>query len=386
MHFGVEPESMIGHSLGEYVAACLSGVFELEDALKLVALRGRLFETLPAGAMLSVPLGESDVLPYLTADLSLAGINAPRLCVVSGSVEAVKELQRTLAGRDVETRLLQVARAGHSSFVVPIMEEFARHVGALTLGRPRIPFVSNYTGTWIQDAEAADPRYWAAHLRHTVRFAAGYGQLLLDPDRLFLEVGPGRTLATLARQHPEAEERMILSSMRHVKDPQSDVDVFLQALAGLWTAGVRVDNAALYAHQDRRRLALPTYPFERRRHWVDAPSLPAEQPHAIQGASHQDIVEPRNEIEEAVARIWRDLLGTPVVGVDRSFGDAGGSESLLAEMQQRMAQEFGLVSVARCSTGSTIAGIADLVAERALEGIPQEELSRALADLDLPAM
>ena len=385
MRLGVQPESMIGHSLGEYVAACLSGVFTLEDALKLVVFRGRLFETLPAGAMLSISLGESEVLPLLTADLSLAGINAPTHCVVSGSVATVKELQEKLSSRNVDTRLLHVGRAGHSASVTPIMDEFMKFVGTLTLMRPRIPYMSNYTGTWIRDAEAVDPQYWAAHLRHTVRFAAGLDQLLLGTDRIFLEVGPGRTLSGLARQYPQSGQRVVLSSMRHIKDGQSDVEVLLQTVGKLWTAGVHIDSSALYFNEDRRRLALPTYPFERRRHWVDAASLPEEAARAAQNLSHQ-CLEPRNEIEKGIARIWQDVLGAQIVSVDRGFGESGGTESLRRQMLDRLTQEFGVVAEERCSAESTIAEMADLVAERALEEIPDEELSQALADLDLPPL
>ena len=386
MRLGVHPESMIGHSLGEYVAACLSGVFTLEDALKLVAFRGRLFETVPAGAMLSIALGESEVTPLLTGDLSLAGINAPALCVVSGPPGAVEALRDTLSGRGVETRLLPVARAGHSSFVAPIMPRLAEFVATLSLGPPRIPYMSNYTGTWITDAQAVDPGYWAAHLRHTVRFADGFERLLLGSDRVFLEVGPGKTLSTLGRQHPQSAERVILSSMRHVKDSQSDAQVLAQAVGQLWTAGVRLDSAALYAGERRRRLGLPTYPFERRRHWVEAAPAVEQQAPSPPTSAGEGTIAPRNELEVGIARIWRDLIGAGTVSVDRRFGDLGGSEASLGELRQRLAQEFGAIPEDRCTLGSTVAQLADLIAERALEDIPDDELSRALADLDLPAM
>jgi acyl transferase domain-containing protein len=386
IQLSVHPESMIGHSLGEYVAACLAGVFTLEDGLKLVTFRGRLFETVPVGAMLSVSLGESEVVPYLNGDLSLAGINAPAACVVSGSEEAIRELQEKLSSRDIETRLLRVGRAGHSQFVDPILDEFTRFVGTLRLNRPRIPYLSNYTGTWTKDEDAVDPGYWAAHLRHTVRFAQGIDALLLAPERLFLEVGPGRTLSSLARQHPRAGERVILSSMRHVRDSQSDLEVFQRALGRLWIGGTHIDAGALYRDERRRRLALPTYPFERKRHWVDAGETPEKESLPATYTPDPECVEPQNEIERATARIWKDVLGVPAVSVERSFGDSGGDERLLRMARDRMALEFGVVTDERFSLQSTIAQMADLVTERALEKLPDEELTKALADLDLPPL
>ena len=383
IELGVHPESMIGHSLGEYVAACLSGVFTLEDALKLVAFRGRLFETLPPGAMLSVSAGESEIAPYLTGDLSLAGINAPAACVVSGSEAAIEELRQKLSSRDIDTRLLQVGRAGHSKFVDPIVDEFVTFVRVLRLSRPRIPYLSNYTGTWTKDEDAMDPAYWASHLRHTVRFAQGIDALMLSADRVFLEVGPGRTLSTLARQHAASRERVILSSMRHVKDSQSDDEVFQRALGKLWTTGVHIDSGGLYREESRKRLALPTYPFERKRHWVEAGEVPEERRPATR-RTHQESVEPRNEIEKAIARIWEDLLAWETLSVEERFGDSGGHEGLLLQLRERVTQEFGVETDERWSLQSTIAQMADWVTERALEELPDDELAKALADLDLP--
>jgi len=271
MSWGIMPRALIGHSLGEYTAACLSGVMSLSDALALVVLRGRLFERLPQGSMLSVPLPEEEVLPLLGPDFSIAAVNAPALCTVSGPAEALAELEGTLREQEIEARRLRIAVAAHSSLVEPILADFAAFVRGLRLHPPRIPFLSNVTGTWITAAEATDPAYWPRHLRQTVRFAAGARELLREPGMALLEVGPGRTLSTLAGQQAEpARRKAILTSLPHPEDREgSDLGLLLQTLGRLWTLGVPVDWQGGRAGERRRRIPLPAYPFERRRYWID---------------------------------------------------------------------------------------------------------------------
>jgi acyl transferase domain-containing protein/acyl carrier protein len=266
MSWGVKPQAMIGHSLGEYVAACLAGVFSLEDALALVDLRGKLFEQLPRGSMLSLPLSEHDVLEMLNGRLSLAAINGTAQCVVSGPVQAIEEMAVELAEREIEFRRIQIDVAAHSQMVEPLLQPFRRFVEALELHEPLIPFVSNVTGTWIASAEATNPDYWVRHLRQTVQFSDGINQLLKLPNPILLEVGPGQTLTALAAPQTGSP---VFSSTRHPYDRQSDV-AFLQTMLGkLWLAGVTVNWPGFYAAQQRRRVPLPTYPFERQHYWVE---------------------------------------------------------------------------------------------------------------------
>ncbi|HWQ34985.1 MAG TPA: amino acid adenylation domain-containing protein [Blastocatellia bacterium] len=270
MQWGVKPAAMIGHSIGEYVAACLAEVFSLEDALALVAARGRLMQSLPAGSMLSLPVSEKEVRPFLNGKLSVAAINAPSLCVVSGPTEAVEELERRLADRGIEGRRLHTSHAFHSAMMEPILEPFARQLSRLTLNVPRIPFISNLSGTWITTEEATSPNYWARHLRYGVRFADGIGELLSDTSRIFLEIGPGTTLSSLVRQHSAyTREHVVLSSLRHPHDQQSDVAFLINSLGRLWLSGFRPDWQGFYAHERRHRIPLPTYPFERKRYWIE---------------------------------------------------------------------------------------------------------------------
>jgi acyl transferase domain-containing protein len=271
--WGVRPRAMIGHSVGEYVAASLAGVFSLEDSLALISARGQLMQDLPGGAMLAVTLSEQDLSPLLGDQLSIAAQNAPGICVVSGPHDAVRDLNNSLSERGVTCHYLQTSHAFHSEMVDPILASFIEQIRRVNLNPPRIPFVSNVSGTWITDAEATDPSYWARHLRQTVRFAGGVQTLLQQPDLILLEVGPGNSLSTLVQQQlrPDAG-RLVLNTLRHAREQHSDAAALLQSLGRLWLAGVRVDWGAVHRGERRCRVALPTYPFERQRYWIEGPS------------------------------------------------------------------------------------------------------------------
>ncbi len=268
MTWGVHPEMMIGHSIGEYVAATLAGVFSLEDALAIVATRGKLMQQLPGGAMLSIGLPEKEVKQQLEQEISLAASNAPSSCVVSGSTEAIDQLQQELQQIGVSCRRLHTSHAFHSQMMEPIIETFVQFLQKFKLNPPKIPFVSNVSGTWITKAQATDPNYWAKHLRQPVRFCEGITELAKKPETLFLEVGPGRTLSTFVKQH-QKEESLVLTSLRHPQQQESDIAFLLNSLGKLWLFGVKVDWSGFYNNERRHRLPLPTYPFERQRYWID---------------------------------------------------------------------------------------------------------------------
>ncbi|HEY0735870.1 MAG TPA: MFS transporter, partial [Herpetosiphonaceae bacterium] len=267
--WGVTPAAMIGHSVGEYVAATLAGVFTLKDALKLIAARGKLIQGLPSGSMLSVDLPSAEIQPLLGSNLSVAAINGPKLTVVTGPTEAIEALEQTLSARDAEYRRLHTSHAFHSAMLDPIVEPFTAQVARAKPQPPQIPFVSNVSGTWITEAEATDPRYWGRQLRQPVNFAGGLETLFAESDQALLEVGPGRTLSTFARQHPAKRQQPILQSLRHPQERQPDQALMLGTLGKLWLAGVAIDWKGVYAGQERRRVPLPTYPFERQRHWIE---------------------------------------------------------------------------------------------------------------------
>jgi len=289
MIWGVEPYVMIGHSIGEYVAACLAGVMSLQDALKLVAKRGHLMQGLPQGSMLALPASHEQVETWLSSPewsgkLSIAAVNAPELSVVSGPTDEIKKFEAALVEQGQSPRLLHTSHAFHSSMMDAILGEFRATVAEVKLRPPRIPYVSNLTGTWLSDAEAMDPTYYAKHLRHPVRFSDGIQEItrLIKPD--FLEVGPGQTLKSLVKQHSfEGRNPVVLHSLPGAADKQSDSRVILGTLGLLWCNGKSIDWTRFHGERRPRRIPLPTYPFERQRYTVDAGALAKTPQRSPQG-------------------------------------------------------------------------------------------------------
>ncbi|MBI3417727.1 MAG: amino acid adenylation domain-containing protein, partial [Verrucomicrobia bacterium] len=276
MSWGIQPQAMIGHSVGEYVAGCLAGVFSLEDALRLVAKRAALVQAQPRGSMLAVKLPLAELQPQLPDDLSIAAVNSPTLCVVSGPDEAVERFEKQLAEKKVTVRHLCTSHAFHSAMMEPVLAPFTALFDGVKLNPPQIPFVSNVTAQWVTTAQTTDPNYWASHLRQTVRFADGVGELVKEPDRILLEIGPGQSLSTMVRQHPaRAREQVVLATLGVSQEEPSETKAMLQALGKLWLAGGAVDWNGFYAQEKRHRVSLPTYPFERQRFWAEPAAAPA---------------------------------------------------------------------------------------------------------------
>jgi non-ribosomal peptide synthase protein (TIGR01720 family) len=276
--WGVTPSAMLGHSLGEYVAACLAGVLTLPDALDLVARRGNLMQALEPGAMLAVPLAEAQIQPFLNEQVALAAVNAPELCVLSGPFAAIDAVEARLQQADIDARRLHTSHAFHSAMMEPMPAAFRDAVARVSPAVPQIPYLSNVTGTWITPEEATDPDYWVQHVRAGVRFGPGAATLLAQEEFVLLEVGPGRTLSSLVRkQGAAARSRPILTSLRHPQDAAADglngdMALLTQTLGRLWLAGVAVDWDGVAQYGARRRVSLPTYPFERQRYWIDPPA------------------------------------------------------------------------------------------------------------------
>ncbi|TBR56739.1 hypothetical protein B4U84_28365 [Westiellopsis prolifica IICB1] len=270
--WGIQPQAMIGHSIGEYVAAHLAGVFSLIEALALVAARGRLMQQTSPGAMLAVSLSAVEIKPFLNEHCSLAAINAPSLCVVSGNVEAIAQLEHHLNNNGVKTRHLHTSHAFHSAMMDSILPAFAEEVKKISFQPPQIPYISNVTATWITATQATDPNYWLQHLRQTVLFAEGVQLLLQEPEQVLLEVGAGHTLSTFARMIGEKlsfHPNVIPTTLPHPQKRHSDTECLLDALGQLWLKGVEVNWSGFYQHQQCYRVPLPTYPFERQRYWIE---------------------------------------------------------------------------------------------------------------------
>ena len=379
IEWGIAPRAMIGHSIGEYVAACLASVFSLDDALRLVAARGEIMQRLPRGAMLAASLTAQEAEPLLNEQLSLAAVNSPSLCVLSGTFGAIDELEPRLAAEGVICRRIVTSHAFHSMMMEPAIEEFTALVRGVQLRAPQIPFFSNVTGKWITEEQAADPSYWARHLRETVQFSAGVAELLNDPAVVLLEVGPGQTLGTLAAQQPGyAPDRVALASLRPPKGEHSEVEFLLKTVGRLWLAGVEIDWSRFYAAQPRRRVQLPSYPFERQRYWIDPPNTLGTQVTQIEQITRTEQATRNEPGESTVLEIWRELFGIENIRPDDNFFDLGGNSlialQLVAQLRATFKIDLPLRVVFESPTVTTLAG-------RIFEMITQEQESAELDTL-----
>jgi acyl transferase domain-containing protein len=398
MEWGIVPEAMLGYSIGEYVAACLAGSLSLDDALALVARRARLIQELPPGAMLAVPLAEDKIRPLLDDRLSLCATNGPNFCVVGGPEESIAALETRLAGRGASCLRLQTTHAFHSSMMDPAAGPLTAMAAGVTTQAPSIPYLSNVTGTWITSEDLADPGYWARHMRGTVRFAEGLAELLREPGRAFLEIGPGGTLGTLVRQHPvSTADAVTVPTLRRTGGSGSDLDDLVAAVGRLWAAGAEIDWERFQGGARRHRVTLPTYPFERRRYWIDPPSVvspaalaaepetaPVSQPGAGgRKAPRPDLaspyVAPRNDLETQVAAIWEELFGIEPIGADDNFLELGGHSLLAIQIMTHLREALTVeLPVTALFETPTVAGLSKAVA-RARGEETEEDLEALLA-------
>jgi acyl transferase domain-containing protein len=269
MHWGIRPGAFIGHSIGEFVAATLGAVMDLDEALRLVATRGRLMQALPTGGMLSIRLPAEDVEDRLPQGVDLAAVNGPQLCVVAGPVDELRVFAAELEAEGAVCRMLHTSHAFHSSMMDPVVEPFLRTVETVHLSPARIPFVSTVTGDWIKPDEVTDPSYWARHLRSPVRFSQAVKVLLDDAQQTLVECGPRRTCTTLALQHRPSNPSRITASMPDSAEPMDEYPSLLLALGALWLNGCDVNWKAYHEAETRRRVPFPAYPFQRKRYWID---------------------------------------------------------------------------------------------------------------------
>jgi amino acid adenylation domain-containing protein len=384
LSWSIAPASMIGHSIGEFVAACLAGVFSLEDGLRLVALRGRLMQSLPAGTMLSVRATEAQIAPFLGVDVSIAAQNAPSLCVVSGTTPAIADLEEKLTAQNIVHRRLVTSHAFHSPMMDPIMAAFRDEAAKVHMSAPAIPYISSVTGGWITPEDATSPDYWTRHLRQAVRFSTGIQHLLAPESNVFLEVGPGRVLVTLARQNlAKGLSRIVVSSLSDTAGGQdaADANSVLEALGALWTAGVKPDWQKLHASSRRQRVSLPPYPFERKRFWLadaatpskeesvdtgefDSPPtqekpiqrlIPSDSAGDVPAPAPRETVlmtqpaatsaKPRKEtIRTMLVEIFEELSGLDIAGEDpaASFLEVGFDSLFLTQVTQSLQSKFGI--------------------------------------------
>jgi len=353
MSWGVRPVAMIGHSIGEFVAAAVAGVMSLEDALRVVATRGRLMQELPGGAMLAVRLPEAELRALLPAELAIAAINGPALCVVSGPTRSVEAFEEVLGARGGVTRRLHTSHAFHSPMVEPVIEPLRRELETVRLSAPTIPYVSCVTGDWILPSQATSPDYWARHAREPVRFAEGIVKASASDSAVLLEVGPGNALTTLALQATRGRGIPVIASMQDAARERDDDDRLLDAVGQAWCEGVEPDWMAIHGTA-RRRVPLPTYPFERSRHWIDAPAMspaaggdaaaaaaaPATIAHEAQisatlGAAERSTT---SGVRMAIAAILEDLSGEKPESIDAetTFLEMGYDSLFLTQVAQKL--------------------------------------------------
>src|SRR6185436_13330573 len=283
MSWGVTPSALIGHSVGEWVCAALAGVMPLGDALGLVVERGRRMQALPAGSMLSVRLPAEELAPRLPPGVVIAAENAPGLCVASGPTDDIARLEAELADAGITARRLVTSHAFHSAMMDPVIEPMAARIAAIRLAPPRIPMFSTVTARWLSDAEATSTRYWAEHLRLPVRFGPAVAQLLAEPRRVLIEIGPRATLSALARQAVVGKRALPPAIPSLADAAEREPEAIAAALGQLWSLGAPIDWSGYRGTERRRRVPLPAYPFQRQRHWVDAPAAtaaPVAQPSA----------------------------------------------------------------------------------------------------------
>lgn len=398
MSWGIHPDAMIGYSIGEYVAACLAEVFSLEDALSLVARRARMIQGLPGGAMLAVPLSEEEIQPLLSNQITLSASNGPNISVVGGPTQAVAELQRQLTREGLACQRLQVVHAFHSKMMTPILESFTETTRDLKLNPPKIPYLSNVTGDWITAEQAQETNYWGEHLCQPVRFAEGVQRLWRQPGRILLEVGPGQTLCAWAMQQPEtgdATERVALPSLRHSYDQQSDTSFLLNTLGRLWLAGVPIDWPGFYAEECRHRVSLPTYPFDLQRCWIE-PQQPLPPTLADEDGKAKELdqttgsrrflptpyVAARNEIEEKLSQVWREVLNDHPVGIYDDFFMLGGDSIRATQLVTRVNKNFQvMLSVGDIFDSPTVADLAVLIVQRQAEQADAGALAQVLREI-----
>ena len=350
MHWGIMPSAMIGHSIGEFAAACLAGVFSLEDAVKLVAARGQLMQAQPGGSMLSIRLAEEAVLPRLPKELSIAANNGPQLCVASGPHESIAKLQAELEKEGVVCKLLVTSHAFHSPMMEPMVAPYKKVVEGVPLSAPRIPIVSTVTANWMKDDEATSSSYWSDHVRATVRFAQAVKFAWGNADDVMLECGPRTTATTLARQQSaDPKKQVAVPSLGDQADDGAELTVVLKAVGGLWQSGIPVDWRMFQEGEARKRIPLPTYAFERSRHWVEAVAIGAPARHTTvaevpEVATADPSLSPKEALIARIKQLLEESSGLELAGTspEETFLEMGLDSLFLTQVATSLTKKFGV--------------------------------------------
>ncbi len=352
IYWGIKPSAMIGHSIGEYTAACMAGVLSLEDALYLVYNRGKLMQSLPKGSMLSVPESEERLKELIGDRLSIAAVNGQASCVLSGEDKEIEAIEEHLRELGYKTSRLHTSHAFHSYMVEPILEEFREILSTIKFNSASIPYISNLTGNWISDKDIFDNEYWIKHIRSTVRFNDGLLELVRNTSNIYLEIGSGKTLSSLTKQLMDRERKnYAISTVKHPKEVQSDNDFLLNALGYLWLLGADIDWRAFYKAERRYRVSLPTYPFEKKYFYAESaiPSSissketdkPLQQYKVYQREeSESEYIAPRNEKEQNIIEAFEQVIGINRIGINEDFFDIGGDSIKVMELVAKLKKDY----------------------------------------------
>jgi acyl transferase domain-containing protein len=388
---GIEPVAMLGHSLGEYVAAVVAGVLTVQDGMRLVTARARLMSALPAGGMVSVPLSPEAVLPYLEDGVGVAAVNAPELVTVSGPDDVLARVVERLEADSVRVRRLAVSHAFHSAMMDAVLDDYRAVLATVEFRPPKLKYVSNVTGTWITEAECTDPEYWVRHLREPVRFAAGCATLATEDGLVVFDAGPGTPLLSMIGLTPGASWTATAGLQSDARKRGDGVRTFLQAVGTAWTAGIEVDFAKLWQGTRRKRVPLPGYPFEHRRYWLSPAPMAQAQPAAAPAVAPQPVQQPvpvaapapatpegryprpdisapyaspRSDAEKYVTSAMAEILGFDKVGVHDNFFEFDADSLMALQLVARLRDHFGIeLPVTRIFENPSAARLSLLVEE-----------------------
>jgi acyl transferase domain-containing protein len=392
IHWGLKPSAMIGHSIGEYAAACISGVMDIETALTLIAERGKIIQSLPRGSMLSVNLSAEEAKKYCNDKISLAVENTNKLTVLSGETEAINELAQKI-GEKSKCSILHTSHAFHSYMMKAGAEQFRLVLSKIKFNEPNIPYISNVTGDWIKKEDITDPEYWIKHLTGTVKVREGSEKFKGGKERYFFELGPGNTLSTLMRNNLNGVNNILFfNTVMSAKNPGDDVVYLYDSLGKAWSNGMDFDVNKLYEHESLKKISLPTYPFEKVSYWIDEiaisenamnenAEMKAEQKDDTDGMDVTDkninysssYVAPENEIEKILVDMLEEVIEIHPIGVTDNFIEIGGHSLIASQIISRIWESFSIeVKMAQFMDRPTIRQVAELIYEELLNDDEEE--------------
>lgn len=401
LSWGIKPTFLCGHSIGEFAAAHLAGILNLKDALHIVTVRGKLISELPGGSMLIVRVPVDQLNELLPSTISIAAINSTQFCVVSGTKEDIAAFNQELDAKEIPNKLLNTSHAFHSFMMEPILEDFKNELEKVKLNIPRLPIISTASGTWLTDTEATSTTYWVNQLKNTVRFADAMDTAFELDDFILLEVGPGQTLTTLARQQAAGKIIPVFPSLNFPKDKKdNEYSTLLNALGDLWARGVNPDWKAFYNAQQRQKIELPSYVFDRKPCWIEP--LGVIETIAIQKPISTDIapIETQNNnnlntkttdsrkdsVLLKISEIIKNASGITYESdvIDNTFLEIGLDSLSLTQLSGKLKKEFDLPITFRQlnEAYSTPSLLADYIESN----LPEEEIAAPITEPEVTSV